>query len=166
MYEDREHRRIDGHRLTEFIYGTVTALVAVAGIEVTDVSEWRSAALIVITGGVAIWLAHAYSTLMSNRIVSGHRIEGGDIYKALRGTWPIVSAALLVSLPFLGAAVSLYGMRTALGLSNAVGVVILALVGYVAGAVTKETWIGRIVLVLLSSGLGLFVVAVELAIHH
>lgn len=158
--------RIDGHRLTEFIYGTVTALVAVAAIDPEHVLGWYSAALIVITGGVAIWLAHAYSTLMSNRITSGHRVEGQDVGEALRSTWPIVSAALLVSLPFLGTAMSLYDLSTAVILANVVGVLILALVGLMAGIITRESWTRRVLLVLLSSGLGIFVVAVELAIHH
>lgn len=71
-----------------------------------------------------------------------------------------------MSLPFFGGAVSLYSVDTALWLANAVGVLILALVGYVAGAITNEHWTRRVLLVLFSSGLGLFVVAVELAIHH
>lgn len=166
MSENHKPQRIDGHRLTEFIYGTVTALVAVAGIDAAQVSAGYTAALVVIAGGMAIWLAHAYSTLMSNRITSGRRIDSRYAAKALRDSWPIVSAAALVSLPLLGDAVSLYSVDTALWLANAVGVLILALVGFAAGAITNEHWTRRILLVLLSSGLGLFVVAVELAIHH
>jgi hypothetical protein len=164
--DNREPRAIDGHRLTEFIYGTVTALVAVAGIDATHVSSWYSAALVVTAGGAAFWLAHAYSSLMSNRITSGHRIEGRNVAEALSGTWPIVTAAILVALPFLGSAVSLYGMGAALWAAKAVGVLILALVGFAAGAITRENWARRVLLVLISSGLGLLVVAVELAIHH
>lgn len=166
MSKNRESKSIDGHRLTEFIYGTVTALVAVAGIDAEHVSRWDSAVLVVVIGGVAIWLAHAYSTLMSNRITSGHRIEGRDIGHALQSSWPIVTAAALVSLPLFVAALSLYDMRTALYLANVVGVLILAFVGFAAGAITKESWPRRIALALLSSGLGLLIVAVELVNHH
>jgi hypothetical protein len=164
--EQDKSRVIDGHRLTEFIYGTVTALVAVAGIDAAHMPSWSTAALIVITGGVAIWLAHAYATLMSNRITSGQRIEGHQIADALSSTWPIVTAAILVSLPFVGAALSLYAMSTALLLANVVGVFILMLVGFAAGAITHESWPGRLLLVLISIGLGLLVVTVDLAINH
>lgn len=158
-------KRLDGHRLTEFIYGTVVALVAVAGIDPAH-SGGLSAFTIIVGGGVAIWLAHAYSTLMSRRITSGHRITAQDIGEALTGSWPIVSAALLVALPLLGAAVSLYVVRTALLLASIVGVIILALVGLTAGIVALETWPRRIVLVMLSSGIGLLIVTMEVAIHH
>lgn len=166
MSERRDQNIIDSHRLTEFIYGTVTALVAVAGINTTETVTWYSAMLTIITGGAAIWLAHAYSSLMSHRITSGAHIQGKQIGEALSSSWPIVSAALLVSLPFLGAAVSLYTMSTALNLANGAGVLILALIGFAAGVITDETWMRRIALVLLSSSLGLLIVAIELAVHH
>ncbi len=165
MNEGRTTSRIDGHRLTEFIYGTIIGLVAVAGIDAAH-ANWLAGLAVVVVGGVAIWLAHAYSTLMSRRITSGHRITGSDVAAALTGSWPIVSAALLMAVPFLGVAFDLYSMQIALRLTAGVGVLILALVGFVAGVVTRETWPHRILLVVLATALGLLVVAVELAIHH
>jgi len=165
MNQKRDAKRLDGHRLTEFIYGTVVALVAIAGIDPAHAGWWSGVAVVVI-GGVAIWLAHAYSTLMSHRITSGHRISGSDVSEALTSSWPIVSAALLTAVPILGVALSLYAMQTALLLASIVGVIILALVGAVAGIITQETWPRRLVLVLLSSGLGLLVVSIEVVIHH
>jgi hypothetical protein len=157
--------RIDGHRLTEFIYGTVVALVAISGIDAAH-ADWVSGLAVVVGGGVAIWLAHAYSGLMSQRITSGHRVAGPDIGAALAGSWPIVSAALLTALPLIGVAFGMYSMQTALRLASGVGVLILALVGVAAGIITQETWARRALLVVLSSGLGLLVVAIELAVHH
>ena len=164
--ENSELKRIDGHRLTEFIYGTVIALVALLGIDAGHASVWQFAVFDVAAGGVAIWLAHAYSTLMSNRMMGGRRIDGPAICKALWGSRPIISAAILISLPFLGVAVSLYDMQTALVFANTVGVLILAIVGFLAGVSTGESWMRRIILVFLSIGIGLFVIAAKLIIHR
>ncbi len=165
MEEGQQTSRIDGHRLTEFIYGTVIGLVAVAGINPAH-TGWLSGLAVVVVGGAAIWLAHAYSTLMSHRITSGVRITGSDIAAALSGSWPIVSAALLMAVPLLGVAIGLYSMQIALRLTATVGVTILALVGIAAGSVAQASWPHRILLVVLSTALGLLVVAVKLAIHH
>lgn len=166
MSENHKTRVIDGHRLTEFIYGTVTAFVAVAGIDIEHLPSWYTAALMVITGGVAIWLAHAYATLMSNRITSGKRIKGRDIAEALYSSWPIVTAAILVALPFIGAPLSLYTMNTAVWLANIVGVLILLLVGIAAGSIAQESWSRRVLLAIISVGLGLLIVTIKLAIPH
>lgn len=166
MSENHKPHLIDGHRLTEFIYGTVTALVAVAGIDVEHLPSWYTAALMVITGGVAIWLAHAYATLMSNRITSGKRIDDRAIAESLYSSWPIVTAAILVSLPFIGAAVSLYPVNMAVWLANIVGVLILLLVGIAAGSVAEESWSRRVLLATISVGLGLLIVTIKLAIPH
>lgn len=165
MSRERKQQSVDGHRLTEFIYGTVVALVAIAGIDASHTGWWSGLGIVVI-GGVAIWLAHGYAALMSRRITNGHRITGSDVGKAPAGSWPIVSAALLVAVPLLGVPISLYAMETAVLFASLCGVLILALVGVAAGTATRETWPRRIVLVLLSSGLGLLIVAVEVAIHH
>ncbi|MGV8083597.1 MAG: hypothetical protein AB2L09_08210 [Coriobacteriia bacterium] len=162
----KSRKQPDGHRLSEFIYGTVTGLVAVVGIDVGRVASWTDAALIVVAGAIAIWIAHSYATLMSRRIASGHRIERSELASVFGGSWPVVSAGLMIALPLLGVALGFYEIRTALLGSSAVGVSILALVGAAAGAVTRETWPRRVMLVLLSSALGLAVVAVELVLHH
>lgn len=164
--ESAQPKPLNGHRLSEFIYGTVTGMVAVVGIDSgADASGWE-ALLIVVAGAAAIWVAHAYATLMSHRITSGRRAEGRDLVEALRSSWPVVSAGLLLAAPLLGVVFGVYALQTGLGLSSIMGVLILALIGIAAGIVTHETWPRRIVLVLLSCGLGLAIVVIELAVHH
>jgi VIT1/CCC1 family predicted Fe2+/Mn2+ transporter len=156
----------DGHRLSEFIYGVVTGLVAVVGIDVGHSSSWLDAVLVVLAGATAIWIAHAYSTLMSRRILSGVRATSRDLFAALRDSWPVVSAGFVLVLPILGVAFGLYSLEDALIVSSGVAVLLLALIGAAAGAVTNESWPRRVVLVLFSAGLGLCVVALELAVGH
>ncbi len=166
MSEPASRKPLDGHRLSEFIYGLVTGMVAVVGIDAGQTASWWNAALVVLAGAVAIWIAHGYSTLMSRRITTGKRAEGRDLAKALGDSWPVVSAGFVLALPILGAGLGLYQLETALIASSLVGVIFLALIGVAAGVVTRESWPRRILLVLLSSGLGIGVVLVELAVHH
>lgn len=158
--------RIDGHRLSEFVYGTVTGMVAVAGISGGDEASWSEAALVIVAGAAAIWVAHAYAVLMGKRVAVGHRLDARDLGEALRGSWPIVSAGVILAVPLLPVAAGLWSLDFALGASSLTGVLILALVGILAGVITHETWPRRILLAVLSAGLGLAVVAVELAVHH
>lgn len=164
--ESAKRRSLDGHRLSEFIYGTVTGMVAIVGIDSTGDVTWLDAVFIIVAGATAIWLAHAYATHMSRRVTGGQRTEGRDIIEALTSSWPVVSAGLFLAVPLIGAAVGVYGIGTALLASSALGVLVLAMIGVAAGAVTHETWPRRIVLILLSCGLGIAVMAVELALHH
>lgn len=71
--------RLDGHKLSEFIYGTIIGMVAIVGLGGGDETSWFEAALIIITGSAAIWLAHAYSMLLA---VAWYRCVGPSF-----GTW-------------------------------------------------------------------------------
>lgn len=42
----------------------------------------------------------------------------------------------------------------------------LALAGILAGAITQETWPRRLLLAVLSAGLGVAMVVIELLVHH
>jgi hypothetical protein len=163
---DPARTRIDGHRLSEFIYGTVTGLVAVTGISGDAETSWLGAALVVITGAMAIWLAHAYAMLLSRRISQGQRLAARDLGAALAASWPIVSAGVLLALPMLLVALHLWSLEFALQVSGLVGVSILALAGILAGVITQETWPRRLLLAVLSAGLGVAVVVIELLVHH
>jgi hypothetical protein len=160
-----EARPIDGHRLSEFVYGTITGMVAISGLDPAH-SSWSQAAEVIIVGAAAIWIAHAYSVLLGRRIASERRLTGKDLAHALRGSWPIVIAGVMLAVPTLLAAANISTLATALRISSLVGVVILALVGIVAGVVTHETWPRRLLLAVLTTGLGLVVLGFELAIHH
>jgi hypothetical protein len=166
VFESLKRRSFDGRRLNEFIYGTVTGMVAIIGVDPYGGAGWLEAALIVIAGAVAIWIAHAYAELMSRRIASGGSLGSRELADALAVSWPIVSSGLILAAPFLGVALGIYKLGVALLVSSFVGVSILALVGLVAGVVTHESWSHRVFMVLLSCSLGVAVVLVELAVRH
>ncbi len=159
-------RTINGHRLSEFIYGTVTALVAIAGISTETEASWSNAVAIIVIGAAAVWAAHAYSHAISRRIAGGYRLHSHEIWEILRGSWPIVTAGFLVAAPFLLVAIGLITMTTALDVASLLGLAILAIVGYVSGVVTGEPLPRRFLLAALSLGLGLVIVILEFVIHH
>jgi hypothetical protein len=170
MEHGKEHTpaasRLDGHRLAEFIYGAVIGLVAVMGVGDRDSASWWSAALTIMAGAVAIWVAHAYSMLISKRVLAGRPLNVHEMGETLAGSWPIVLAGMLLTIPLLPVAVGLWPLDLALRASSIVGILILALVGVLAGVLTNESWPRRILLAALSAGLGLAVVAIEFVLHH
>ena len=160
----RRARLLDGEGLAEFIYGTVTGMVAVGGIQAGHDVSWRQAASIIVLGAVAIWVAHAYSELVAHRVTAGRRLGAPDLLSVLRASWPIIFAGVLLAVPLSGAALGLYSVDAALFTSSALGVAVLALVGLFAER--NETWPRRVMDAVLSAGLGVGVVAVELLVHH
>ena len=103
--------RIDGHKLSEFIYGTIIGMVAVAGIDGGDGTSWLEAAAAIVAGAAAIWVAHAYAVLLSRRVVAGHRLAARDLGEALAGSWPIVTAGVILALPLLPVALGVLVAR-------------------------------------------------------
>ena len=74
--------------------------------------------------------------------------------------------SLIVAAPLLLAGRGLISVGNALSVSNALGSVILALVGYLAGVVSKEPFARRLILAVGSAALGFAVVSIEFAVHH
>ena len=108
---DNKRKLLDAHRLSEFVYGTITGMVAINGIDPSH-SSWAEAAAIIIVGAAAIWIAHAYSILLGQRIGSGRRLAGSDFGYALWGSWPIVTAGVMLALPTLLAAASIWTLTS------------------------------------------------------
>lgn len=159
-------RTVDGHRLAEFVYGTVTGLVAITGIAGHPEAGWFGTAIIVLTGAVAIWLAHGYSIMLSKRVTGGRRLTGSEIGHIFSGSWPIVSAGFVLAVPILATGLGLWNLDTGIRISGYLGIAVLALVGVLAGVLTRETWPRRALLALVYGGLGVAVVAIEYWAHH
>ena len=159
-------RLVDGHRLAEFVYGTVTGLVAITGIGAHPEGGWADTAGIVVAGAIAIWLAHGYSIMLSKRLTLGRRLSSQEIAHVFRGSWPIVIAGVVLAVPMLFSGLGVWGLDTAVAISGWLGVAILALVGLLAGSLTHETWPYRLLIAGVYAGLGLLVVTIEFVAHH
>ena len=159
-------RPVDGHRLAEFVYGTVTGLVAITGIGAHPEDGWAGTAGIVVAGAIAIWLAHGYSIMLSKRLTLGRRLSGQETSQVFRGSWPIVIAGLVLAIPMLLSGLGLWTLDTAVAIAGWLGVAVLALVGLLAGSLTHETWPRRLLTAGVYAGLGLLVVTIEFVAHH
>ncbi len=161
-----QHRTVDRHWLSEFVYGVITAMVVIAALVQEREDTWWQAFLIIVAGSAAVWIAHSYSEIISERLVVRRRLVGSDFAKAMRQSWPIVTAGAIVAVPTLFPAIGLTSVETSLTACNVVGIIILALVGYLAGMVTKEKQSYRFFLAAASAGVGVIVVAIEFIVHH
>lgn len=164
--DTRPSSRVDAHKLSEFVYGTVTGMVAIAGIGGGADVSWLEAASIIVAGAVAIWIAHAFSILLTRPIETGRRIEARDMGTTLAGSWPIVIAGAILAAPLAGLGMGFWTLQFALRASIAVGLLMLAIVGALAGAMTKATWSRRFLLAIFAASLGLAVAAIEFAVHR
>jgi hypothetical protein len=115
--------------LADYVYGTISTLVALAGLTYETNPHALNSAGVVVVGAVAIWLAHAVSRLVMTQSWQRLTVTRADVYHQLAGTWSIVVAAVPATLIFVLAGAGLYEVKTAFTLAEAVGVLSLAMVG-------------------------------------
>jgi hypothetical protein len=162
----RAHRSLlDGDHLSEFIYGIIGGLVALWSARGADVLWWEAGGSVVLAV-TAVWLAHAYSELLSHRVMIGRHLDFHEFRAVLRSSWSILVAGLLLSTPFFPVSGGIVTVGTATAISKALGVTLLALIGFFAEQTGKSRLARRLLLAGLSAGLGLAVVGAELLVYH
>lgn len=151
--------------LADYVYGTISTLVAIAGLTFEHNPGAITTAGVVVVGAVAIWLAHALSQLVIRRSWRNLELRPIDVGRELRGSWTIVTAAIPASLIFVLAGVGLFSVRAAFALADIVGVLALAVVGFgTAGGPGRP--LGRRVLYIVGLVLvGVLIVLLELLVH-
>lgn len=156
---------LDRDHLSGFIYGTISGLVALWSARGADVLWWEAGGSVVLAV-TAVWLAHAYSELLSHRVVIGRHLKFHEFRAVLRSSWSILVAGLLMSTPFFPAGVGIVSVGTATAISKALGVTVFALIGFFAEQTGKGRLARRLLLAGLSAGLGLAVVGAERLVSH
>ncbi len=151
--------------LADYVYGTISTLVAIAGLTFENHPGALTTAGVVVVGAVAIWLAHALSQLVTHRSWQHMDLARDDVVEELRGSWSIMSAAIPATLIFILAGAHLWTMRTAFILAELVGVLALAVVG-IGTAGGSDRRLGRRILYVVGLVLvGALIVLLELAVH-
>ncbi len=151
--------------LADYVYGTISTLVAIAGLTFEAHPEALTSAGVVVVGAVAIWLAHGLSQLVILRSWQNLELRRSDVAAELRGSWTIVTAAIPATAIFILSGAGLFGVRTAFILAEVVGVLALAVVGMgTAGGRGRPLgrrllYIGGLVLI------GVLIVMLELLTH-
>lgn len=151
---------------SELLYGTLTVLIALAGVEIAGPSGASPAGAIVLVGSIATWLAHAYASVLGRRAVAAHQPTMAEVTHALRHAFPILIAAIPSVLAFAGAALGLWQAQAAATFSNVAGIAVLAGAGWVAGMAAQAPLSGKIWSAVLAASFGVVIVAIELVLHH
>jgi hypothetical protein len=154
-------------RIRGYVYGTIGVLVALGSLGAESKSlRAPVAALVVFVGAIAIWLAHAFSEFVGERLREGRRLGMTGTTTVLRSSWPIVSAALpSVAFICLGWA-GLWSVPTSLRGSTILAVVALGVAGLLAARVAGERGLAATLDVAAAASLGVVIALLELAVTH
>ena len=151
--------------LADYVYGTISTLVAIAGLTFEKYPGALTTAGVVVVGAVAIWLAHGMSRLVILRTWQNLELQAADVRRVLQGSWTIVVAAVPGAFIFILAELHVWPVKTAFALAEIVGVLALAVVGYgTTGGKGRPLgrrllYIGGLVMV------GVLIVLLELLVH-
>jgi hypothetical protein len=153
------------HWLADYVYGTISTLVAIAGFTFqTNPGELTTAGVVVV-GAVAIWLAHALSRVVTMGSWQHLRLQPRDVIRELWGSWSIVVAAIPATIVFTLAGAHLWTMKTAFAVAEVVGVLALAAVGIGTTAGSERPVIRRVIYVAGLVAVGVMIVLFELLVH-
>ena len=159
-------RKVLGTYQTEYaIYGTVlvSAVIAVGWEDDTDLEV-----LLFTLGSVGVfWLAHVYSGTIAREDTNQPRwrailIAARD---SMRHTIGLLAAMVLPAIFLLLAVVGLVDEYVAYYAALWVGVLVLAVLGYLASARRGSPWYWRVLSALVTASLGLLVIWLSSLVH-
>ncbi len=159
------HRDRSVERLADYVYGSISTLVAIAGLTFETNPGALTTAGVVVVGAVAIWLAHTLSRLVILRSWRDLELRRAHVRRELRGSWPIVSAAIPATIVFILAGAHVWSIKTAFTLAEVVGVLALAVVGVGTTGGQGRPPIRRVLYIVSLVLVGVLIVLLELLVH-
>ena len=163
-------RATPGHQrsvqwLADYVYGTISTLVAIAGLTFEAHPQALTTAGVVVVGALAIWFAHTLSRLVTKQSWQQLELHGSDVRAELQGSWSIVTAAIPSVIIFVLAGIRLFPVKTAFVLADAVGVLALAVVGFGTAGGAGRPGGRRILYILGLVSVGVTIVLLESLVH-
>jgi type IV secretory pathway VirB2 component (pilin) len=152
------------HRLADYVYGSISTLVAIAGLTFETNPGALTTAGVVVVGALAIWLAHSLSRMVIRPSWMQLHLTVADVIVDLRRSWPIVSAAIPATVIFTLAGIHVFSVRTAFALAEIVGVLALAVVG-VGTTAGSGLSLRRVLYVVGLVSVGVTIVLFEALVH-
>jgi hypothetical protein len=155
-----------GDSIAGAIYGTIVVMATIVATGSSGKPDaWRIAAVVVATTFV-LGVAHLYSETVARSIALGARLTTEERRRLVRQEFAIpLAAAVPVLMLVLGAA-GVMPERTAIRVALAIGLVTLGVQGYRYARLQHDDGPSTAVSVGKSVGLGLLLVAVEVAVRH
>jgi hypothetical protein len=151
--------------LSGSVYGTILASSIVAALSYKERGNaWVMIGALVATE-LVFALAHAVSTLFSGGRVHGRLPAAADVRGALRYEWPVLQAAWPAMILLLLAGVGLLGLDTAVNLALVANASILFVWGFALARLQGLVAHAAVAVGALSSGLGVALVMLKLALH-
>ncbi len=152
----------------EYVYGTISTLVAISGLTFEKRPDSVSAGGIIIVGAFAIALAHAVSHLVVDwsQQSEARPFTLRTVAVQLRRSWPIVSAALPATVVLSISRSGLFSTTAALTIDQVVGVGALAVVGIMTAREPSHSFWRRAAYVVSLVTVGVLIVALEVVTHH
>jgi hypothetical protein len=162
-----EHDRHLALDMQEYVYGTLTVLVAVGGLSGSSTLAEPGEAIAVIVGvAIATALAHVFSALTGLHVATRRPLRRTEALRELGHSWRVVTACGPAVVVFLLAALGWYSTRTALRLTTLLGVLTLMAIGVLASRRAGAKPFSTVVFVVMATLIGLAIVAIELYVHH
>ncbi|MFN7151430.1 MAG: hypothetical protein ACK4V6_18375 [Microthrixaceae bacterium] len=153
--------------LQEFVYGTLTVMVAIGGLVGSSEPPTAGRAIAVILGvAFATMLAHTFAALTGMHVANRRPVQRAEAIVELGHSWRIVLAALPSIVVLALSATGLYSTVTAMRISNGLAVLALIAIGLIASRRAGSSVFTSVVLVTLATLMGLVIVALELFVHH
>jgi hypothetical protein len=142
------------------IYGTIIVTALVGGFSEEDsIDDWQLLIAVAATT-FGFWVAHAYAEVLSKRLIAG-RLPWHEVRMALVAEAAIIRAGIPAAIALALAVLGVYSTETGAELAVALGVVTLAMLGFVLVRSEGGRLPQAIVGALLNASFGLFVVALK-----
>ena len=152
--------------LQEFVYGTITVLVAIGAINGQKLTSGRNAIVIILGTALATWLAHTFAAVIGIHVRERRVVTRHETMTEFRHSWRVVTAAFPATVACALAQAGLFSLRFALVASIVMGVLALIIVAIWAATRSDFTPLGVVAYAAGATGIGLVIVAIEIAIHH
>jgi hypothetical protein len=151
-------------RLGGFVYGTIVVLsVIVAGAKAYPDDTTRIAALVAVTT-VVFWLAHAYAHALTHSVRTGERLTLDEVRHIGRHEAALVQAGVPSIVVLLLGSLDALDADTAVWLALGLGLVVLAVQGFVFARVERLGTTATVAVVAVNVALGLLLVALKLLV--
>jgi hypothetical protein len=152
------------HSIAGTVYGTIVVMgLITAGAEQAD--AWRLATVVAVTV-VVLWLAHVYAHALGEAIGRGRRLDREELVSVARRELAIPLAAFAPIAALVLGALGLFEDSTALWVALGIGLATLAVQGLRYAQLEHFGRGGIVKSVALNVALGLFIVALKVALAH
>ena len=152
--------------LQEFVYGTITALVVISALNAKTPPSARNAGVVILGTTIATWLAHSFSSVIGVHVREQRSPSRREIVTTSRRSWRVVTAALPATALLVLAGAGWISVTAALDIATVLMIIALIAVAVVAARRSGFSAFGVLLYSLTATGIGLFIAAIEIAIHH